>query len=167
MTEPIHNDVAMVVRPDGASPLLLVCEHASNAIPDQYDQLGLDETALRGHIAFDPGALELSIKLSDLLDATLVHGCASRLLYDCNRPPEANDAIPERSEIFNVPGNRGLSLEQKQERVRLFYEPFKQLLAHTLSKRSAATAIVTIHSFTPIYNGHVRAVELGVLHDND
>ena len=27
--------------------------------------------------------------------------------------------------------------------------------------------IVTIHSFTPIYNGKPRAVELGILHDED
>ncbi len=167
MAEQTHKNVATVVRPKGASKLLLVCEHASNSIPDQFDQLGLDEDTLQSHIAFDPGALDLSVKLSGLLDATLVHSGASRLLYDCNRPPEASDAIPERSEIYDVPGNKGLSIEQRQERSRLFYEPFKQLLATTLAQRSIATAIVTIHSFTPSYNGHARTVELGVLHDSD
>ena len=167
MAEQLHNDVATVVRPKGASPLLLVCEHASNAMPAQFDQLGLDDITLQSHIAFDPGALDLATKLSALLDATLVHSCASRLLYDCNRPPEASDAIPERSEIFAVPGNKGLSSEQKRTRARLFYEPFRQLLASTLAQRSVVTAIVTIHSFTPVYNGHARAVELGVLHDDD
>lgn len=167
MADQLHSNVATVVRPEGASPLLLVCEHASNAIPAQFDQLGLDDITLQSHIAFDPGALDLAAKLSDLLDATLVHSCASRLLYDCNRPPEASDAIPERSEIYDVPGNKGLSHEQKQGRARLFYEPFKQLLAGTLARRSTATAVVTIHSFTPVYNDNARAVELGVLHDND
>ncbi len=167
MPEEMQNDVAAVVRPNGSSKVLLVCEHASNSIPEQFNQLGLDEETLHSHIAFDPGAWDLSIKLSVLMDATLVHSSASRLLYDCNRPPEATDAIPERSEIFDVPGNKNLSKQQKQERARLFYEPFKQLLTDTLKQRSAVTAIVTIHSFTPIYNGQQRAVELGVLHDSD
>ena len=156
-----------MLRPRGESPLLFICEHASNFIPEEYHQLGLDQSTANSHIAFDPGALELAVNLSNQLDATLVHGTVSRLLYDCNRPPTAIDAIPERSEIFTVPGNKELSEAQRRERVERIYRPFEQLVTNTVAQRSAETAIVTIHSFTPVYNGHARSVEFGVLHDVD
>ncbi len=168
MSEACHNEsVANIVRPQGSSPLLLICEHASNAIPAEFDQLGLSQNRLDSHIAFDPGALELAKRLSELLDATLIYSGASRLLFDCNRPPEASDAMPSRSEVFDIAGNANLSAEQKQERVARFYLPFRDLLATTIENRRDIEGIVTVHSFTPVYKGVKRAVELGVLHDSD
>ena len=86
-----------LINEEGRFPALIVCEHASSHIPDIYGDLGLNNEALRSHIAWDPGAGEVAIHLSKLLDAPYVRGEISRLVYDCNRPPEAVDAMPARS----------------------------------------------------------------------
>jgi predicted N-formylglutamate amidohydrolase len=163
----LSTPVANILRPQGTSPLLLICEHASNAMPCEYQNLGISPEMLDSHIAFDPGALGLATQLSALMDATLIYSGASRLLYDCNRPPEAADAMPSRSEIHEIAGNINLTAEQKQQRVKQFYYPFRDLLTSTIASRQNIEGIVTVHSFTPVYDGQVRAVEFGVLHDSD
>lgn len=159
-----------VDNPDGHSDIVLVCEHASNIIPAELDDLGLDDTARNSHIAWDPGALAVAQRLSHRLDGALVWQRISRLVYDCNRPPEAASAIPERSEIYRIPGNIGLRPAERAERVVRFYRPFQYALANVLERRIAADRspiVVTIHSFAPVFEGHARTVELGIVHDVD
>jgi predicted N-formylglutamate amidohydrolase len=158
--------VVEIRRPDGASPVLLVCEHASRFIPEGLGRLGLDDAAAQSHIAWDPGALKLAERLSDALDATLISQKISRLVYDCNRPPESGQAIRAESEVYKVPGNAGLSAAQRAERTDYIYRPFRRALAEAVKTRPH-TVLVTIHSFTPVYNGVPRAVEVGILHDSD
>lgn len=159
--------VAQVLNAAGAAPIVLVCEHASHHIPQEFDNLGLSGAALTSHIAWDPGAFEVARRLADKLDAPLVFSTVSRLVYDCNRPPEAAAAMPARSERDDIPGNRALGADQRADRVARFYRPFEALLARTLSGPHAVPALVTLHSFTPTFMGTARQVELGVLHDAD
>ncbi|MDW3224412.1 MAG: N-formylglutamate amidohydrolase [Paracoccaceae bacterium] len=156
----------VVSRESGASGIVLVCEHASKAIPEAYGDLGLSAAARDSHIAWDPGALGVAQRLSELLDAPLVAGGVSRLIYDCNRPPEAPGAMPVRSEAYDIPGNAALDASAKAKRVAQVYAPFKAALSEVLSLVQAR-AMITIHSFTPVYLGQPRAVEIGVLHDAD
>jgi len=154
---------------DGASAFLIVCEHAANAVPVEFDDLGLDEAARSSHIAWDPGALAVAVRLAEILDAPLVESLVSRLLYDCNRPPHEASAVPAQSEVYRVPGNEGLSQIQRRERVERFYLPFRGELAALIEERSRAALplLVTVHSFTPVYFGRPREVEIGMLHDAD
>ena len=164
-----HNTPANPVQinnPTGRSAAVLVCEHASCAIPSVLDGLGLTEAASQSHAAWDPGALAVALRVSQRLDAVLIASTVSRLVYDCNRPPSAPDAMPAKSEIFDVPGNVGLTQADRDARTNTYYLPFQTTLAAQISKM-AAPIIVTIHSFTPVYNGQTRAVEIGVLHDTD
>jgi predicted N-formylglutamate amidohydrolase len=159
-----------LINEGGASDVLLVCEHASFRLPEKLGSMGLSPEALTAHIAWDPGALAVSRFMSESLDATLIYQNFSRLAYDCNRPPEAADAMPQISEIFEIPGNAGLSAEARQARVDEIYRPFEQALEKQVAARKALgrnTVLVTIHSFTPIYKGVARAVEIGILHDED
>jgi len=163
---PGEGPAAVVETPGRSAPIVLVCEHASNRIPAALDGLGLDDAARASHAAWDIGALALARALSTRLDAPLVRSRVSRLVYDCNRPPEAPGAMPDRSEAFAVPGNRDLTEAQRASRVRDVYKPFRDLLARTLDARGPCT-VITVHSFTPVYDGVARAVELGLLHDAD
>ncbi len=158
--------VADVLNAQAASPVVLVCEHASAFIPPSFQSLGVAEAALSSHVAWDPGALALAERMALHLDAVLVAAKTSRLVYDCNRPPDAPDAMPTRSEVVDVPGNVGLSPSQKADRVDTYYEPFRQTIAHVMNKR-VDPVLITIHSFTPVFHGHPREVEIGVLHDSD
>ena len=156
-----------VFNPEGKSPVVILCEHASHAIPERYNGLGLAENDRKSHAAWDPGALPVAQILSAALDAPLVASTVSRLVYDCNRPPEAPSAMPETSELIKVPGNRGLTQEQREERTETVYAPFCEAVAEAISTRTKPMAIVTMHSFTPFYFGKPRATEIGILHDTD
>lgn len=160
------DDIVEGVNLDGASRIVLVCEHASAAIPDVFDSLGLSGDALTSHAAWDPGAMALATALSQHLDAPLIASRISRLVYDCNRPPSAQDAMPARSEIFDIPGNADLSQAARAQRTATYYTPFRATLAKVIAEKSDPI-LVTIHSFTPVYHGKHRAVEIGVLHDTD
>ncbi len=157
---------ATVVNPTGASSVVLICEHASHYIPPSFDGLGLSSQDRESHAAWDPGALAVATQISMRLDAVLIAAQVSRLVYDCNRPPEAIGAMPERSEVIEVPGNRGLSDAARQSRVDMFYHPFHSAVTKAVAAVNNPI-IVTIHSFTPVYHGVSRAVEIGVLHDRD
>jgi predicted N-formylglutamate amidohydrolase len=161
---------AIVVNEGGRSPYVLICEHASNRLPKSLGTLGLPEAELTRHIAWDIGAEKVSRLLSKLIDAPLVLQRYSRLAYDCNRPPESPGAMPEVSEATAIPGNRDLSPEAKLARIREIYRPFHAAVADLLDARASEgvpSMVITIHSFTPVYNGKARSVELGVLHDRD
>ncbi len=155
-----------VLNPDGRSSVVLVCEHASHVMPDSFGGLGLDAAARQSHIAWDPGAFDVAQGLAKRFDAKLVISNVSRLIYDCNRPPDADDAMPARSEATDVPGNHNLSAAQRQERSSTYYEPFRASLAAAIAA-TPNPIIVTVHSFTPVYKGHQRSVEIGLLHDVD
>ena len=160
----------LAVNEAGRSPFVLICEHASRVLPKKLGTLGLPETELTRHIAWDIGAENVARMLSRLIDAPLMLQRYSRLAYDCNRPPESPDAVPEVSELTAIPGNRKLSAEDRLARVREIYRPFHDGVSLALDKRAAAgvkSIVVSIHSFTPVYKGKERSVELGILHDRD
>jgi len=159
-------EAVKTLGPDGPAPVLLLCEHASNAFPDAFGTLGLDAATRTSHAAWDPGALALAARLSSALSVPLVHGTVSRLVYDCNRPPDAPDAIPARSELHEIPGNRDLTEAARAARVAAVYTPFVAAVDAAVA-RAAPQAIVTIHSFTPVYFGKPRSVEIGILYDRD
>ena len=164
---PSLDDALFEVRnAEAASPLVLICEHASPFIPPEFDHLGLAASDRECHVVWDPGAKALATRLAARLDATLITSGISRLVYDCNRPPGAHDAIPARSEMVDVPGNAGLTAEEKADRAERFYHPFREAVASVVA-RKADPILVTVHSFTPIYHGEFREVEIGVLHDAD
>lgn len=168
--ESAGNGTVETINTGGSAPVVLVCEHASKFIPEDLNGLGLSEEAANSHAAWDPGALPVAKLLSIRLNAPLVAQRISRLVYDCNRPPEAPSAMPARSEIYEIPGNVGLSDEQRQDRVTRFYRPFQSAVKQVIDAKQASgqqPVLITIHSFTPVYCGKKRAVEVGVLHDSD
>lgn len=162
----VEEDHSVPFTAAGPSSVVLVCEHASNHIPPIFAGLGLSEADRKSHAAWDPGALAVAEHIADRLKANLVAARVSRLVYDCNRSPDAPDAMPVRSEVIEVPGNRNLSENEKEARIETCYHPFRDAL-HDMIRQVADPVIVTIHSFTPTYYGKMRSVEIGILHDSD
>ena len=163
-------EVVAVENPTAASGLVFVCEHASAVLPPSAGDLGLSPEALSSHIAWDPGALEIARRLSASLDGLLVHQRFSRLIYDCNRPPDSPAAMPEKSEIYEIPENLNLSPAERYARTAAFYIPFHDRIAGEIARIVGAggkPVIVTVHTFTPVYFGKPRQVEIGILHDTD
>ncbi len=155
-----------VLNECGRSPVVLVCEHASNHIPAEYDGLGLDAKMLDDHIAWDIGAAALTHALSRKLDAAAFLGNYSRLLIDLNRPVHVATSVPRRSEATDIPGNRALSAAETLRRVRHIFNPFHARVQSCLDERQIAgipTMLISIHSFTPVYHEVPRPWHAGVL----
>src|SRR6478672_9691702 len=112
----VHNE-------NGSSPFLIVADHAGNSMPRALGRLGVSETECERHFAWDIGISAVCRLVADALDATLIQQIYSRLVIDCNRPPGSETSIPEISEFTAIPGNIGLSGEQKVVRVRAIFEP--------------------------------------------
>ncbi len=163
------NDLPAVttVNEGGRSPYVLLCEHASNYIPSQYEGLGLQGPDLRRHIAWDIGAADLARLLSRRLDAPLFLSGYSRLLIDCNRPLLTPTSIPSRSEDTEIPGNKGLAAEERERRAAAYFTPFHDRVAALLDRRSRSgtpAVVVGVHSFTPVFRGVARPWQCGVLY---
>jgi predicted N-formylglutamate amidohydrolase len=166
----LDREAVAVDNPDGGGPFVLVCDHASNWVPTSLKGLGLPDSELERHIAWDPGALELARRLSELLDAPLVHAAVSRLVLDVNRDPSHPGSIVTRSEDTEVPGNHEISSADRASRVRSIYEPYHRVLDAVIEKsvaRDRGLQIISVHSFTPIYRQEQRPWHIGVLHGED
>ncbi|MFW2587076.1 N-formylglutamate amidohydrolase [Sagittula sp. SSi028] len=159
------NEAVALFNAAARGGVLLLCEHASHHIPQRYGDLGLRPEWRDSHAAWDPGARPLAERLAVLLDSPMVAGGVSRLVYDLNRPPESPSAMPAKSEVVEVPGNASLTAGDRQERVDSIYAPFCDTVSAMLDQRPRA--IVTVHSFTPVFNGAPRDTEIGILHDTD
>ncbi|MBM6582278.1 N-formylglutamate amidohydrolase [Microvirga sp. BT689] len=162
--------VAAIENPQGPSPILLICEHASNRLPARYGTLGLAPSELESHIAWDPGALGVAQELSRLLDAPLIHATVSRLVLDLNRDPSAPDSIWTLSERTAIPGNLDLDPTERARRVREVYDAFHGAVDAFADARMAAgqlTTVVSIHSFTPVYRDVQRPWHVGLIFNRD
>jgi predicted N-formylglutamate amidohydrolase len=160
----------MLENESGSSPILVLCEHASNHLPSRFGSLGLGPDALSSHIAWDPGALGVARLLSQALDAPLVYATVSRLVLDLNRDPAAPDSIVAVSENTVVPGNRGLDDTERARRVADVYHPFHDATARLVEERRRAgltRAVVSVHSFTPVYRGVERPWHVGLIFARD
>jgi predicted N-formylglutamate amidohydrolase len=163
-------DLVQVWNREGRGRVVIACDHASNRLLPEHGTLGLDAGEFERHIAWDPGALPVSLHLSKLLDAPVVAGGLSRLVIDCNRPFDAPDLIPEVSETTVIPGNAGLDAEARRKRIELAHKPFHDAIDDVLSRRlrhGMETWLISIHSFTPVYKDIPRPWQIGILHDDD
>lgn len=154
------------INAHGAGPFALVCDHASNRIPPQYDDLGLSPSDRIRHIAWDPGALAVSLRLTELLDAPLVHSCVSRLVIDCNRLTDSDTLIAPVSEDTEIPANQRLGDAERAERIFRYHRPFHEAIETLLQAREEVglgTILVCVHSFTPVFKGERRPWPVGVL----
>ncbi|HLY44302.1 MAG TPA: N-formylglutamate amidohydrolase [Stellaceae bacterium] len=155
-----------VLRPAAGSAFLLAADHAGRAIPRRLGNLGLPEGELQRHIAWDIGIAGVTERLSQALDATSVLQAYSRLVIDCNRRPEWGSSIPVVSETTTIPGNKGLGEEEREARRREIFLPYHGAIAELLGARAHRhSVLVAMHSFTPVFKGVARAVEVGVLYN--
>ncbi len=155
----------VIVNPHGKCRAVLVCDHASSYIPKRLGSLGLEPKDRLRHIAWDIGAAEVGRRLSRHLDAALFLSSYSRLVVDCNRPLRVADMFAERSEDTVIPGNVGMTAEEKADRASTFYWPYHDALHGFIDARcrtGAVPVLISVHSFTPVYRGVSRRWHLGV-----
>jgi predicted N-formylglutamate amidohydrolase len=152
-----------MVNADGSSSAVLVCDHASNRVPERLGNLDLDPVQLTDHIGWDPGAADVAHALSARLDAPLVLSGYSRLVIDCNRPLRSAESIVKESSGVPVPRNRGLSPAERESRINALFRPYHDAIDELLDRRSQRPSLLlSIHSFTPVLNGRPRPWQIGI-----
>ena len=159
-------------NPEGRGPFVILCDHASNRVPEAFQSFGFAEDALQTHIAWDPGALAVARLLSAKLDAPLFWPDASRLIIDCNRAAGCAAALSSRK--ARGARCRPIAGSSEEERSRRL-DQHPRTLSMTQStpastrrmSRGRPTALVAIHSFTPVYFGKARPWQVGILFDDD
>lgn len=153
-----------------ACGLLLICDHASNHVPEDLAQLGVPEHEFSRHIAYDIGAAAVTRRLAAHLNAPAILTRFSRLIIDPNRGRADPTLVMRLSDGAVVPGNARIDEAGKAERIRRFYEPFDAAIDVAIGAAEATgtrPAIVTIHSFTPHWRGVARPWDVGILWDRD
>jgi len=154
----------------GSSPFLLTCDHYGRIIPRALGDLGLPADEFERHIAWDVGIAGVADALSERLDAHLIAQRYSRLVIDCNRPPEAPSSIPRLSEATVIPGNEGLAAGAAQARRAAIFDPYHRRIDEVITRRlrdGVPTVLVALHSFTPVYAGVARPWHIGTLYHRD
>ncbi|WGS21993.1 MULTISPECIES: N-formylglutamate amidohydrolase [unclassified Bradyrhizobium] len=167
-----NTDVSPILErnTDSRSPFLFTCDHYGRLIPKPLGDLGLPESELARHIAWDIGIAGVAEQLADQLNVHLIAQRYSRLVIDCNRPPHAASSIPLISEATTVPGNEGLSRGDAEMRRAQIFDPYHRRIDEIIderTRRGMPTVLVSLHSFTPVYAGIARPWHIGTLYHRD
>src|SRR5882724_855050 len=155
---------------ESRSPFLLTCDHYGQLLPQALGDLGLPASELARHIAWDIGIAGVAEALSKHLDAHLIAQRYSRLVIDCNRPPQAAGSIPRISEATVIPGNEGLARDAMETRRRQVFDPYHRRIAEVIDRRlrdGVPTVLVSLHSFTSVYARIARPWHIGTLYHRD
>jgi predicted N-formylglutamate amidohydrolase len=170
LLEPDEPEPVTLENEAGGSVFFLTCEHAGRVFPRRLGTLGLPEHETLRHIAWDIGIGAVGRELSRRLDAAVILQTYSRLVIDCNRDPNVPSSIPEISESTEIPGNRGLGEAARAARADAIFRPYHNAIAAALDRRATAnraTALVALHSFTPVFKGVPRPWHVAVLFNRD
>lgn len=151
--------------------IALICDHASNSVPDEYHALGLAPSELERHIAYDIGAELLTKVLAERLQAPAVVSHFSRLLIDPNRGEDDPTLIMQLSDGAVIPGNYPLSEAERHKRIEKFYKPYDAAISRLIEGVEKAgrqsPLVISVHSFTPVWHGRARPWHIGLLWDSD
>ncbi|MGH1417295.1 MAG: N-formylglutamate amidohydrolase [Hyphomicrobiaceae bacterium] len=150
--------------------LIILCDHASNTLPDEYGTLGLDPKQLERHIAYDIGCEGVSRTLAKMLNAPAILTRYSRLLIDPNRGEDDPTLIMRISDGAVVPGNRHICSVERDKRLNTYYRPYHQAIDALIDQCQATgvtPTLFSIHSFTENWRGYSRPWHVGILWDQD
>jgi predicted N-formylglutamate amidohydrolase len=150
---------------DGKCPLLFLCDHASNRLPE--GALGLDPGLLKTHIAYDIGAAAMTRALASAYGAPAFLGGWSRLLIDLNRGADDPTIVMKLSDGSIIPGNGYADACEVARRIKAFHAPYHAAIDAALEQMGPDAMVISLHSFTPAWKGRPRPWEVGVLYDRD
>lgn len=151
--------------------LVLICDHASNAVPPWIGDLGLPEDDMARHIAWDIGARDVVLHLARRLGAPAILSRFSRLVIDPNRGAKDPTQVMRLYDGTPIPGNRSLDAMAVHARRTELHDPYHDRIAQVVDGIKAdgqVPVLVSVHSFTPQLRGQApRPWHAGVLWDRD
>jgi predicted N-formylglutamate amidohydrolase len=157
--------VEIVAARDPSARLWLSCEHASNRLPAPWSWPVKDAWIRDTHWAYDMGARDLTLALCAATGAGAVLARFSRLLIDPNRPTDAPTLLRTHAEGRAIALNG--DVDEAERAARLGYWRAYHAAVDAALAGSSAPVLFAIHSFTPLYEGERRELDIGVLFDRD
>lgn len=148
--------------------IVVLCDHATNRVPDEVGgTLGLPDSDMERHIAFDIGALGVSRHLAELLGGPCASSDFSRLVIDPNRGEDDPTLVMRLYDGSIIPANRSVNSTEIERRIALCHRPYHTAVAGLVAARERPV-IVSVHSFTPQLKGRpTRPWHVGVLYAQD
>ena len=147
--------------------LFVFGDHASKHIPEDLNNLGLSGDDLTRHIAWDIGTEVIVRHLCGHFGCAGQVAGQSRLVIDLNRDTEMPSSIPVESDGTKIPGNIGLTDQQRQDRIDKYHTPYHAALSDSLAAYEDPL-VISMHSFTPKpHLGDYRLVDIGLLVKHD
>lgn len=148
-------------RAGRATKILVTCEHGGRRVPADFRNLfaGLDDL-LASHRGWDPGSLSLARALAHALGGQLRFSTTTRLLVDLNRGPHNPSVFSEVT--------RPRPSEERRRILERYHEPYRATVARDVDEAVVGGVRVlhlSVHTFTPFWNGVARTTDLGVLYD--
>ena len=144
-----------------AARWLLTCEHASRDVPDEFrEAFARAGAVMDSHRAWDPGALGVFSALAPDHADHASRGRATRLLVDLNRSLHHPRLFSEFT--------RRLPREVRDRIVDHWWRPFRDEAESVVAAwRADGLPVVhlSVHSFTPVLDGHARTADIGLLYD--
>lgn len=160
-----------LLRPNGTAAAVLICDHASAAVPHALGCLGVADCDRLRHIGWDIGAAAVTRGLAERLDAPALLAGYSRLVIDLNRQPGGPGSIPPVSDGTVIPANQALSEAQAQSRVDALFWPYHHAVTEAIGRQwqrsGSPPALIAMHSFTPVMGGCARPWHVGILWNHD
>lgn len=150
--------------------VIFLCDHASNALPPRYGDLGLPPAEFQRHIAYDIGAAWMTRAMAAVFDAPAVMTTFSRLLIDPNRGGDDPTLVMRLSDGAIVPGNARIDDAEIAHRRETYWRPYREAVSRMIGEMTATGVnpiVVSNHSFTPFWKGVPRPWHVGILWDND
>jgi len=144
-----------------STKVVISCEHAGNQVPDTFQHLfsGQDEV-LSSHRGWDPGALEIAKYLSVRLKAPLFYHSITRLLIELNRSLHHPALYSE----FSI----SLAEEIKAQLEQGYYTHYRNEVEKHIAtniRENHNVVHLSVHTFTPVFNGIRKSVDIGLLFD--
>lgn len=152
-----------IVEGSSHAPAVVSCEHASERLPAPWSWPEPDAWLRGTHWAYDPGAAELAREVAAAMGAAAVLSRFSRLLADPNREEHDAELFRVRAEGRDVHLNRGIDAGDRERRLA-HWRAYHDALGARI-RAATAPIVLSMHTFTPVYEGTVRELEVGVLFD--
>ncbi len=159
-------DEAVEVIGGRSERVVLTCEHASEALLEGWSWPAADARLAGTHWAFDIGAEPLTRELARALDAAAALARFSRLLADPNRDEASETLFRAHAEGAPVALNAAIDERERERRLARAWRPFHSAVDRMVAA-VPAEIVLAVHTFTPIYEGVRRELELGVLFDDE
>jgi predicted N-formylglutamate amidohydrolase len=141
--------------------LIISCEHAGNEVPEEYHHLFEHKPeTLQTHRGIDIGALELTNTIAETMEQEAYLHTVTRLLVDLNRSVQSPTLFSEYT--------KDQPRSVREHIFKKYYQPHRKRIEEKVTEiidQGDRAVHIGVHTFTPVWNGREREVDIGFLYD--